>query len=86
MQVSCKNQESRQEIDSRDQDIVFLDLKKSRQDKNVEFLSWLVSNPSLIKAKRAWGFEERLRTGKGSRWARRCLEEVERREITGEGI
>lgn len=32
----------------------------------------------LRTAKRAWGFEERLRAGKGSGWAR-CLEEVERR-------
>lgn len=35
-------------------------------------------------AKRAWDFEERLREGKGSGWARRCLKEVERRGITGE--
>lgn len=36
-------------------------------------------------AKRAWGFKEKLRAGKGSGTARRCLEEVERRGITGEG-
>lgn len=36
-------------------------------------------------AKRSWSFEESLRVGKGSGWARTCFEEVEKREITGEG-
>lgn len=38
-----------------------------------------------IKAtKRTRGFEERLRTGKGSGWAKRC-KEVKRKGITGKG-
>lgn len=38
----------------------------------------------LRGAKRAWGYEERLRVGKGSEWARRCLREIEARSETGE--
>ncbi|XP_066590796.1 golgin subfamily A member 6-like protein 25 [Prorops nasuta] len=34
-------------------------------------------------AKRAWDFEERLREGKGNRWARECLREIEERERKG---
>lgn len=31
----------------------------------------------LRGAKRAWGYEERLRVSKESKWARRCLREIE---------
>lgn len=34
----------------------------------------------LRGAKRAWGYKERLRVGKGSEWARRCLREIEGRK------
>ncbi|XP_066590571.1 trichohyalin-like [Prorops nasuta] len=34
-------------------------------------------------AKRAWDYEERLREGKGSWWARECLREIEERERKG---
>lgn len=31
------------------------------------------------RSEESWKYEERLREGKGSEWARRCLEEIERR-------
>lgn len=37
----------------------------------------------LRAAKRAWGFEERLREGRGSAWVRRCLKKIEWRSETG---
>lgn len=34
-------------------------------------------------AKRAWGFESKLRSGKGNMWARLCLEEMDARVRVG---
>lgn len=37
-------------------------------------------------AKRAWGFENKLRSGKGNVWARLCLEEIDTRARVGKGL
>ncbi|XP_066597109.1 uncharacterized protein [Prorops nasuta] len=34
-------------------------------------------------ARKAWDFEERLREGKGNKWIRECLKEIEKRERGG---
>lgn len=39
----------------------------------------------LRGAERAWRYEERLREGKGSIWARRCLVEREEKGMGGKG-
>lgn len=39
----------------------------------------------LRGVKKAWKFEKRLKEGKESKWVKRCLKEIEKRNETGEG-
>lgn len=40
---------------------------------------------NLKGARRTWNFKERPRLGKETRWPKICLEEIERKGVSGEG-